>query len=210
MAQEGSVQKEPKPNRREMIVLGLSQMLVAWATVAAIFYGGYYYCPSLPVPASNDFTSKLIYAMRWSFFPLVVLEVAILLVGNGRRTSKAANPLAGVDHLIQLQKNVLANTLEQFIVFMFCSLVLITFLKTPEEMRLVPLYSTAFVIGRILFRLGYGISWKYRGCGMQINFTSTGFITGLIFYFMFSRGFMFGLDVTTVPSGTSAGGKVEL
>jgi len=207
MADKESSGEKEKPLSLSLL---LFQTLLALATVATIFYGGYYYCPSLPVPASNDLISKLIYTIRCAFPPLVVLDVAIALVGNGRRTSKAANPLAGVDHLIQLQKNVLANTLEQFIVFMFCSLVLITFLKTPEEMRLVPLYSTAFVIGRILFRLGYGISWKYRGCGMQINFMSTGFITGLIFYFMFSRGFMLGLDVTTVPSGTSAGGKVEL
>ena len=185
--------------------------VLALTTVVTIFYGGFYFCPSLPVPASMDFTSKLIYTVRCIFPPLMVLQVAIMLVGKGRRTSKAVNPLAGQDHLIQLQKNFLSNTLEQFVVFMVCTLVLITFLNTPEEMRLVPLYTTAFVIGRILFRIGYGISWKYRGCGMLMNFISTGFITGLIIYFMFMRGFMFGLDATTVPSGTNpGGGKIEL
>ena len=184
--------------------------MVALTTVVTIFYGGYY-CPSLPVPASMDFISKLIYTVRCIFPPLMVLQIAIMLVGSGRRTSKAVNPLAGQDHLIQLQKNFLSNTLEQFLVFMVCTLVLITFLNTPEEMRLVPLYTTTFIVGRILFRIGYGISWKYRGCGMAINFFSTWFITGLIIYFMFTRGFMFGLDTTPVPSGTNPGsGKIEL
>ena len=128
--------------------------VVALATVVTIFYGGYYFCPSLPVPASMDFTSKLIYTVRCIFPPLMVLQVAIMLVGTGRRTSKAINPLAGQDHLIQLQKNFLSNTLEQFIVFMVSILVLITFLNTPEEMRLVPLYTTTFIVGRILFRIG--------------------------------------------------------
>ena len=168
-------------------------------------------CPSLPVPASMDFTSKLIYTVRCIFPPLMVLQVAILLVINGRRSLGVANPLAGQDHLIQLQKNFLSNTLEQFIVFMVSTLVLITFLNTSEEMRLVPLYTTTFIVGRILFRIGYGISWKYRGCGMAMNFFSTWFITGLIIYFMFTRGFMFGLDTTQVPSGTNPGsGKIEL
>ena len=187
-------------------------LVPALATVVTIFYGGYYFCPSLPVPASMDFTSKLIYTVRCIFPPLMVLQVAIMLVGKGRlRFSKAANPLAGQDDLIQLQKNFLSNTLEQFVVFMVSTLVLITFLNTPEEMRLVPLYTTAFIMGRILFRIGYGISWKYRGVGMHINFQSTWFITGLIIYFMFTRGFMFGLDTTTVPSGTNTGGeKTEL
>ena len=186
-------------------------LVLALATVVTIFYGGYYFCPSLPVPASMDFTSKLIYTVRCIFPPLMVLQVAIMLVGKGRRFSKAINPLAGQDDLIQLQKNFLSNTLEQFVVFMVSTLVLITFLNTPEEMRLVPLYTTAFIMGRILFRIGYGISWKYRGVGMHINFQSAWFITGLIVYFMFTRGFMFGLDTTTVPSGTnSSGGKNEL
>ena len=186
-------------------------LVLALATVVTIFYGGYYFCPSLPVPASMDFTSKLIYTVRCIFPPLMVLQVAIMLVGKGRGASKAANPLAGQDHLIQLQKNFLSNTLEQFVVFMVSTLVLITFLNTPEEMRLVPLYTTAFIMGRILFRIGYGISWKYRGVGMHINFQSAWFITGLIIYFMFTRGFMFGLDTTTVPSGTNpGGGKTEL
>ena len=186
-------------------------LVLALATVVTIFYGGYYFCPSLPVPASMDFTSKLIYTVRCIFPPLMVLQVAILVVINARRSLGVANPLAGQDHLIQLQKNFLSNTLEQFVVFMVCTLVLITFLNTPEEMRLVPLYTTAFIMGRILFRIGYGISWKYRGVGMHINFQSAWFITGLIIYFMFTRGFMFGLDTTTVPSGTNpGGGKTEL
>ena len=203
-------QDETKKSRTPAWLIIIT-LVLALATVVTIFYGGYYFCPSLPVPASMDFTSKLIYTVRCIFPPLMVLQVAIMLVGKGRGTSKAINPLAGQDNLIQLQKNFLSNTLEQFVVFMVCTLVLITFLNTPEEMRLVPLYTTAFVIGRILFRIGYGISWKYRGVGMHINFQSTWFITGLIIYFMFTRGFMFGLNTTTVPSGTNPGdGKTEL
>ena len=137
-------------------------ILVALATVVTIFYRGYYFCPSLPVPASMDFISKLIYTVCCIFPPLMILQVAIMLVGSGRRTSKAVNPLAGQDHLIQLQKNFLSNTLEQFVVFMVSTLVLITFLNTPEEtVRLVPFYTTTFIVSRILFRIGYGISWKY-------------------------------------------------
>ena len=188
------------------VILWLAQLLAAVVTMVVIFYSGYYFCPSLPVPASMDFTFKLIYTVRCIFPPLMVLQVAILVVINARRSLGVGNPLAGQDHLIQLQKNFLSNTLEQFVVFMVSTLVLITFLNTPEEMRLVPLYTTAFIMGRILFRIGYGISWKYRGFGMSINFISTGFITGLIVYFIFTRGFMFGLDTTTVP--ITGGGKI--
>ena len=51
--------------------------VVALATVVTIFYDGYYFCPSLPVPAS-----KLIYTQC---APINDTLVAIMLVGNRRR-----------------------------------------------------------------------------------------------------------------------------
>ena len=186
MAQKGKSEKSASG-------LGLYIVLTSLAlvTTVSIFYGGYYLFPCLPVPASDDFSSKLVYTFRCAFAPLLVLMTAILMVGNKRRTS-GAYPLTGKEHLLQLEKNFLANTLEQFVVFLVSTLVLITYLQ-GEEMRLVPLSAIAFFVGRVLFRVGYGIAYYYRGWGMSINFISQGFIIGLTGYLMFTRGFMFGI-----------------
>ena len=80
-------------------------------------------------------------------------------------------------------------------------------------MRLVPLYAMAFFVGRVLFRIGYGIAFYYRSWGMWINFISQSFILGLIGYFMITRGFMFGISAVTgsPQSPTNAtDAKIEL
>ena len=185
------------------------QVFLGLITTVSILYGGYYHCPSLPVPASDDFSSKLVYTFRCAFAPLVVLVVAIAMVGNMRRTTAAGNPLAGKEHLLQLQKNFLTNTLEQFVVFLVSTLVLITYLQ-GEEMRLVPLYAMAFFVGRVLFRIGYGIAFYYRTWGIMVNFISQSFILGLIGYFMITRGFMFGISAVIGSPQLPTDVKTEL
>ena len=214
MAQKGKGEKKKGENwklLRKIVLPIFVQAVAAAATIAVIFYGGYYHCPSLPVPSENDFTSKLVYTFRCVFAPGVVLCVAIAMVGLKRGSSAAINPLAGKDDLIQLDKNFLSNTLEQFVVFLALTFALVTFLN-GEEMKLVPLYATAFIVGRILFRVGYGISPWYRSWGMYTNFSASGIVIGLIIYFLFTRGFMFGIG--TAPAGggdaSTAGGRMEL
>ena len=185
------------------------QTFFSLVTTVSIFYVGYYQFPCLPVPASDDFSSKLVYTFRCAFAPLVVLVAAVMMVGNMRRTTAAGNPLAGKEHLLQLQKNFLTNTLEQFVVFLVSTLVLITYLQ-GEEMRLVPLYAITFLVGRILFRIGYGVAFYYRGWGMRTNFMSQGFIIGLTVYLMITRGFMFGIAAVTGSPHSPTAAKIEL
>ena len=192
MAPTPTVEEDWRAHYKKVLPILLIQTVISLLTTITILYGGYYHCPSLPVPASDDFSSKLVYTFRCAFAPLVVLVVAIAMVGNMRRTTAAGNPLAGKDHLLQLQKNFLTNTLEQFVVFLVSTLVLITYLQ-GEEMRLVPLYAMTFIVGRVLFRIGYGIAFYYRSWGMMVNLFSSWFMVVQITYFMFTRGFTVGM-----------------
>ena len=132
------------------------------------------------------------------------------MVGLKRATTPAVNPLAGKENYVMLDKNVLTNTVEQFLVYLVSTAVLVTFLS-GEEMKLVPLYTTAFITGRILFRIGYGLNPLFRTWGMWTNFSSMIFIVGLTIYFMYTRGCMIGLVANTVDATSGgAAGKVEL
>lgn len=83
-------------------------------------------------------------------------------------------------------------------------------------MKLIPLYTAAFVIGRVLFRIGYGFRsfTVYRGFGMNINFGSNYCILAYIVYLMWTKGFMFGLGMPLFVSGGDMAdvfeGRVEL
>lgn len=179
------------------------QALLAFATVAVTLYVGYYHCQCIPVPQSTEFTAKVIYTFRCMIPALVVLLLSVLGVIYDRVTKAVADPLSGCEHIIQLSKNHLSNTMEQFSIMFLSTIILITFLESPEEMRLVPLYSLLFVIGRILFRVGYGINSGFRVWGIHVNLYSSCFVIGLILYSVATQGFMVGFgDSVVLDSAT--------
>ena len=199
--------KQPKRNLKVLPVYIL-QYFIASAVSAIILYGGYYFhCNSIPIPRSNDFSEKLLYAARYCTFPQAVfLLVAIWRVIAKRAYAGAVDPLAGREHLVQTEKNILLNTLEQLLVFLLLVVTLTTYLD-PSEMRIIPLYSLTFIVGRVLFMIGYSIKPRYRSLGVVTNLCSSSFFIGYITYLMYLRGFMYGILVTdsstpTVTTGT--------
>ena len=184
--------------------------LVPLALTVTILYGGYYYCHSIPTPRSNEFGEKLLYAVRYCTFPQAVfLLVAIMRVGAKRGSTPAINPLAGKEHYLQTEKNVLINTVEQLLCFLLLVLTLTTYLE-PSEMRIIPIYSFAFIVGRVLFMIGYSIDPQYRGAGVGINFMSSFFFIGYIIYLIYLRGFMYGILADSSNPTFTAAGKSEL
>ena len=129
-------------------------------------------------------------------------------MGAKRRYTDAENPLAGKEHLLQTEKNVLTNTVEQLIVFLLLVVTLTTYLE-PSEMRIIPLYSLAFITGRVFFMIGYSISPKHRSYGILINIFLTFFFIGYIIYLMYLRGFMYG-TLAANPTATTGTRKSEL
>ena len=199
------MEKEAKKPRGEILAT-----FVAITVIVTILCGGYYYCDCIPVPRSNDFSEKLLYAARYCTFPQAVfLLFVIARVGAKRGSTGAENPLAGKEHLIQTEKNVLTNTVEQLLVFLLLVVTLTTYLE-PSEMRIIPLYSLVFIVGRVLFMIGYGIGPKHRSYGIAINFFSTFFFIGYVIYLMYLRGFMYGTDSSNPTAATTGTEKSEL
>lgn len=178
--------------------------------VVTILYAGYYYFHSIPVPKSNEFSEKLLYTLRYCTFPQAMfLMFAIFRVGRKRGSTPALNPLSGNEHLLQTEKNVLMNTVEQLLCFLLFMLVLTTYLE-PLEMRIIPLLSVTFIVGRILFMVGYSFSPKHRLLGMSMNFFSNFFSIGYIIYLMYIRGFMYGTFTNASVPTSDGAGKTEL
>lgn len=166
----------------------------------AILYGGYH-CDCIPVPSSSDFGDKLTYYIRICVFPCsVVLYLTIMAVAVKRGSSRVVNPLAGKEHKLMMQKNILANTLEQTLAFLMITLVLTTYLESAE-MRIIPAYSALWVVGRFFFWLGYP---SYRSFGMSFTLIPIPFFLGYIGYLMYTRGLMYGVpsSIGGVATGT--------
>ena len=194
LAQEKRLWKE---QRKALLPLYLAESALALLVTVGVLYGGYYMCDSIPTPKSAALEDKLIYLIRWCVFPSsLCLLWAIVAVSNKRGSSTAINPLAGKEHLLQVEKNILANTLEQCVLFLMICLVLTTYLE-GSELRILPVYSFLWVIGRILFAVGYKIHPKYRSVGMLSTFLALSLFFVYIVYLMYTRGFMYGVETET-------------
>ena len=189
--------------------MDIPAMLYLCLTVV-IFFGGYVYCDSIPVPDASSMSSKLAYTFRCAFLAAICLLVLIQATAMRRGITGAINPLAGKEHLVQVDKNVLTNTVEQFLGFFVTIVAFATYVDTPAQLKLIPLYTTAFIVGRVLFRIGYGINPGYRTTGMFINFASTWYIVGFTLYLMFTKGFMYGILASGGVLPTRRTGKEEL
>lgn len=110
-------------------------------------------------------------------------------VSNKRGSTPAANPLSGNEKFLQVEKNILTNTLEQTTLAFFIVLSLTVYLDQPE-MKIVPLFMTSFVVGRALFIFGYKIDPRFRSCGMILSLGSTLVMFGVIGYTIYSRGLL--------------------
>ena len=188
----------------------LLQVAFAVAFNVCVLGGGYYLFPAIfPLPTSNDFTVKLLYTLRCFIFPQTILVIfAIMRVMRKRGTTPAGNPLLGHDqNYLLAEKNTLTNTVEQLFCILLVILVLITYLE-PSEMKIIPLLSISFAVGRLLFIIGYSISPLYRVAGIIINFFSIMSMTVCIIYLMYSRGLMY--NIPSTPTTGSPSGKAEL
>ena len=175
------------------IVIGLSVLL-------GVFYGGYYYVPdSALLPDSGDLPAKMLYTFRCFLFPAGVMWIAISMVGKKRHEVDALNPLAGNENRMELSKKRLLNTLEQTTIYVMHAMFLATQLKR-DEMKLILLYTIAFVVGRFFFWVGYGIGHQYRALGNCVTFGSTYFIQVLSVYLMCSRYLMLSSMIAAISS----------
>lgn len=190
MAQQGKERCEKSGGYPSLSILAL-QALLGFSLTIAIFFGRYVYCDGIPVPNEGSLTFKMVYTFRCVFFAAIFLLILILWTAFKRVAVGALNPLAGKEHLVQVDKNVLTNTIEQFLVFIVSIIALATYLDTPKQLELIPLYTTAFVLGRVLFRIGYGIHPGYRAVGMSLNLTSTAYIISFTLYLMYTKGILY-------------------
>lgn len=169
----------------------LRQIFRALVTIAVICAIGYYIFPT----TSNQFKTvgdKLAYTLRWQCFSLSTLLFGIIVVANKRFFTRAIDPLkGGADDMLIVESRYLQNTLEQLVVSVTGQLILSTYL-TDNLTRVIPILVVLFVIGRVLFWIGYHHGALNRGWGFAMTFHPSVAVHALNIYYFFITGVMFG------------------
>ena len=121
------------------------RVLASLVCSAGFLWLGYTYfpfaLPDLPSPAD-----RLVCTAQWQIPSVALLVVAL---GTTWTINKDTNSTKLTAH-----GNFLTNTLEQYLANGMAQLILTTYL-TPNQMRLIPLLVTLFLIGRLQYWYGY-------------------------------------------------------
>jgi len=143
---------------------------IALAVTVAAFIGAYRWLPGL-VDLPTGMAERLGFAALCWAVPCLVLMVAILMVSTARRFSaediggQAAGPPS--DRLA-VKAAFLQNTLEQTVLaagFYFA----LAAISGGAWLALLPVSALLFVIGRVLFYLGYERGVRGRSLGMSLT-----------------------------------------
>ena len=172
--------KVPSKFQKALDMLGFVSGIVILLGLIVLTYNGKLrlLSPRDPVHLAT-FSSKIEFTARYWILPLVWLYVSMHLVVLKRISSKAQNPLSGNEALVASSVNIFTNSIEQFLMSLAAQLTLITFIESEKIIRLIPLINIAYVVGRILFWIGYP---KYRTLGMTVTMLPTSLAIYLSLY----------------------------
>ena len=163
-------------NHQQKAVVGSAIVAVIFSTILTLI--AYFLIPwSLPI--LNTPEKRLIFTLRCQVFPALMLFAGIVAVSSCRFSSAAINPLVGSESpLMRVHLRYVRNTLEQFVLFFVASLALSTFLDS-YNIKLIPILTVMFVLGRIAFWVGYVHDPMDRGLGMAVTLYPT---VAILFY----------------------------
>lgn len=127
---------------------------------------------------------RLIWALPWAILPLLALMVCIMRVANHRFATPEdidGSGLTAGTPRVQVLRAVLQNTLEQSVLAVGAYLIGSITLPYPW-LRVIPVAALLFVVGRILFALGYerGAGGRAMGFGLTAYPTFALLVTSAI------------------------------
>jgi hypothetical protein len=140
-----------------------------------------------------ELSERLAFAAQWCVIPATCVLVCIAMVGNHRFFTRAIDPIAGEngagasDRTLAIWKQVLTNTLEQ--AFLFAVIAPAFSVIAPQAwLKAIPILALLFVLGRVLFAVGYFIRPTLRAAGFALTCYPIVFLYGLtIWLYWFKR-----------------------
>lgn len=174
-----------KPEQRQYIIRNAIFSFVFYVASGLTWYK---FIP-FTIPDVDSPWKRMVYTMRWQIFALLPVVFLIHKIATTRLHTKAIDPVKGnSEHVVNIYQKILQNTLEQFILHLIGVLSLSSYL-TANTMKLVPFFVTSFVIGRVMFYLGYTSSSSLnRVFGMAVTISGNFMLIGFSIIFFLWNG----------------------
>ena len=146
----------------------------AAAVTSVIFiYFGYRFYP-FEIPKLMTMADRLAFVFQFELFAMLMLLAGIGSIAKQRFQNKDAidGATSNLPSAIEINLRYLQNTLEQFVLVVIAHLVLVTVIDS-ESVKIIPILVCWWVIGRILFWVGYHQFPVGRAVGFGITFYPT-------------------------------------
>jgi len=186
-----------KPNRKEegnhstlgekLTVIGLG-----FPTLALAIGICFYWLPSILHADEFDvgLVSRLVFGMKCCGVSSLCLVVGIQVVANQRLSSRQINPLGNAEpsYRFQVNSRYVSNTTEQLL--LMCIGTMAACAYESISLNLVFIMNMMFIIGRVMFWIGYHIEPTKRAAGMSLTFFASHVLIIYTSYLFFSTEFM--------------------
>ncbi|XP_072015286.1 transmembrane protein 79-like [Amphiura filiformis] len=192
-----SEQKTTDTQVRAWQTLVETQIIISVPLLLAYFYVGYYYVP-ITVPVNPSMVDRMMFTLRWLPVEIIPTIIAILAVsttrrynlriaGDPRKPEQLNPPVLGV-HV-----RFLANTVEQTLIHV-PGLFAVASHVQPENLKLIPLIVIFFVIGRIVYWIGYSRHALQRALGFTLNMFPSIAMHGYAVFCLVYSGAIYGIS----------------
>lgn len=149
-----------------------------------------FYVP-FPEPHLPTLLDRFVFTLRWLMLSSVSVVFGVAWIATVRLFTPAINSLdKSAEKFVAVPSRYLQNTFEQFSLHTVALLVLTTHISVAN-MHLIPCLVVLFLIGRVLFGVGFvtGKLNSYRALGFALTFHSTLIVYGYCLYCSFAYGF---------------------
>ncbi|XP_041649815.1 transmembrane protein 79-like [Cheilinus undulatus] len=174
---------------RDTLKIGVSLMTSA-LFFPLLVWGGYVFLP-FDAPLLDGAPLRLVYTLRCSVFAAVPIVLGWLVLGISRLRSAALGPFydseekeAGFQE-VTVHRRFISDSASLFLIY-FVQLVVMAMYLSQEQLKLVPLLTVVFALGRLVYWVAAAFGSSVRGFGFGLSFLPSVAMMVANIYFMFS------------------------
>ncbi|KAM8869421.1 transmembrane protein 79-like isoform 1-T3 [Spinachia spinachia] len=174
---------------REVLKAGVSLMTSA-LFFPLLVWGGFVFLP-FDAPLLVGAPLRLVYTLRCSVFAAAPIVLGWLVLGVSRLRSGDVRPLFEDEgkeaelHEVTVHQRFVSDSASLFLIY-FLQLVVMAMYLTQDQLKLIPLLTIVFALGRLVYWVAAAFSSSIRAFGFGLSFLPSLAMMAANFYFIFS------------------------
>ncbi|KAM6936007.1 transmembrane protein 79 isoform 1-T2 [Lycodopsis pacificus] len=174
---------------RDVLKVGVS-LMTSLLFFPLLVWGGFVFLP-FDAPLLDGPALRLVYTLRCSVFAAAPVVLGWLVLGVSRLRAGAFRPLLDDDekeaelHEVAVHRRFVSDSASLFLIY-FLQLVVMAMYLSQEQLKLVPLLTVVFALGRLVYWVAAAFSSSIRGFGFGLSFLPSVAMMAANFYFIFT------------------------